>query len=388
MQPDVSNAAPVVDLSLEGPGPCRRLTVAFRFILAIPHYLWLWLLTMVAQFAIVIGWCCALFTGRLPAGIGEFIGKVARYQARVSAYGYYLLSDRYPPFTLDARDYAVELELPPLGRLSRAAVLFRLVLLVPAAILATLVGVGAGVAMVVVWLIVLVAGRMPRSIFEALSAVLRYQSRFYAFAAMLTSEYPKKLLGDAGLAPDAAPAGTPAELAESPMAPVAPPTAAPRITRLVLSKAGKRLVVLFVVLGVVLYGGFITAAVVTGAQTTSARDHFVAYDRELGAASGAYQREAQACAIQGGLPCLQTANEHFADAIARFRRQLNSISFPARALPDADALDRSIDDMEQALRHLADAPDGTTYQQRFAELQSIATDVNQKELALADALLA
>lgn len=387
MQPEVSAAPPVIDLSLEGPRTQRRLTVAFRFILAVPHFLWLSVLMFVVEFAVAAGWVCAIFIGRMPAGIREFVAKVLRYGTRVYAYAYFLLSDRYPPFALDADDYAVEVTLPPPGRLNRAAVLFRLVLLVPAAIVSTVVSIGAGVSMIVIWLVVLILGRMPRAIFEALSAVLRYQVRFYGFLAMLTSEYPKKLLGDTGLAPDA----SPIEATAQPLTPLdelpTPPATTPRITRLVLSKAGKRLVILFIVLGVVLYGGLFTVSAITNNQTESARDEFVRIEQEAAGSSGAYQRAIQTCALQGGLPCLQKADLRLADALARFRRQLNAIDFPVRALGAADALDRSVDDFEQAVRNLATSTDAATYQQRFAQVQTAGAAVSRDEFALADALL-
>jgi hypothetical protein len=50
--------------------------------------------------------------------------------------------------------------------------------------------------LVVTWLIVLVGGEMPAALYWAYSALVRYLLRFYAFAAMLTSEYAWGMLGD------------------------------------------------------------------------------------------------------------------------------------------------------------------------------------------------
>ena len=49
----------------------------------------------------------------------------------------------------------------------------------------------------------LVTTRLPRSLFEAEAAALRYQLRAYAYFAMLTSEYPRGLFGDPAPATDA-----------------------------------------------------------------------------------------------------------------------------------------------------------------------------------------
>ena len=112
----------------------------------------------------------------------------------------YLITDRFPPFDLGAPDYAVAVVLPPRGRLNRAAVLFRVVLAVPALILGTLVCAGLQLPLFFIWLIILISGRMPSSVFEAEATVLRYQARVYSWLLMLPSVYPGGLFGDPPLA--------------------------------------------------------------------------------------------------------------------------------------------------------------------------------------------
>ena len=58
--------------------------------------------------------------------------------------------------------------------------------------------------MFVTWLIVLIAGRMPRPLHEALAAAVRYQVRVSGYFLMLTAQYPGGLFGD----PDALVFGT------------------------------------------------------------------------------------------------------------------------------------------------------------------------------------
>ena len=184
-----------VVVGFEGPGPQRRLTVAFRIILAIPHFILLLLVTVVALLAAVVGWFAALVLGRLPNGLARFLSQYVQYSTRVSAYTFYLLTDRYPPFSLTDANYAVSVELAP-GRLNRAAVFFRLILIIPAYIVATILQYGLQLAAVFIWLIVLVAGQMPTSLFEALAAVLRYQTRVQSYYLLVTADYPSGLFGD------------------------------------------------------------------------------------------------------------------------------------------------------------------------------------------------
>src|SRR5687768_11124870 len=122
----------VVVLGLEGPRPQRRLTVAFRIILAIPHWLYAYVLGIAVFFAVVAAWLAALVIGRMPDGLGTFIGRTLQYYGRVYSYSYYLLTDRYPPFALDDVDYPVTVTVPTGGRLNRAAVFFRAILMIPA----------------------------------------------------------------------------------------------------------------------------------------------------------------------------------------------------------------------------------------------------------------
>lgn len=80
--------------------------------------------------------------------------------------------------------------------LNRAAVLFRVVLLIPVFIVSGLLFNGVWLLGFVTWVAELALGRIPATLFEANAAALRYGVRFQAYLTMLTSAYPKKLFGD------------------------------------------------------------------------------------------------------------------------------------------------------------------------------------------------
>lgn len=203
---DPGEAGPI-EVGFTGPAEQRRVTTAFRLILAIPQFIVLYVIAIAAEIVAVIGWFAALFTGRLPDFAVEFLSGVLRWQARVSAY-YLLLTDQYPPFSLDDADYPVRVTARP-GPLNRLAVLFRIILIIPAGIVVGVLTYGLEtITMVVVWLIVLINGRMPDALHAAISSVLRYTIRYLGYFLMLTSEYPGGLYGDPAGAAD--PSGFPA----------------------------------------------------------------------------------------------------------------------------------------------------------------------------------
>jgi hypothetical protein len=78
----------------------NRWTVAFRLILVIPQVIVLAVLGIALFFVGVIAFFAVLFTGRWPDGLGDFAVGVGRWWLRVQAY-LVLLTDEYPPFTLD-----------------------------------------------------------------------------------------------------------------------------------------------------------------------------------------------------------------------------------------------------------------------------------------------
>ena len=71
-----------------------------KWLLAIPHYIVLAVLGLVAIIAVVIAWFAILFTGRYPRALFDYVVGVTRWALRVQAYAFLLVTDRYPPFSL------------------------------------------------------------------------------------------------------------------------------------------------------------------------------------------------------------------------------------------------------------------------------------------------
>lgn len=211
-----------------------RLTTFFRFITAIPHIIWLYLYGIVAGFAVIFAWFAIVFTAKYPAGLYSFVEGFARYYARVIAY-MYLATDKFPPFT-GSRDepYAANLDIgPPLEKYSRAKTFFRGIVLIPFVIVAYVFQIIYQLVAVVSWFAIVITGKQPKGLQDALLFGLSYPTRLVTYHSLLTEAWPTQFTDEAveadlamagGVPATAEPVGVPEPPAPTePPAPPAPP---------------------------------------------------------------------------------------------------------------------------------------------------------------------
>ena len=120
-----------------------RLTVIFRLLLAIPHLVWLTLWGIAAWTVGFAAWLAVLIEAQVPAILHDFLAAYVRYALHVNAY-VFLGAQEYPGFR-GRPGYAVDVEIDPPARQSRWSGGFRLLLALPALILAVFVAGGLGV---------------------------------------------------------------------------------------------------------------------------------------------------------------------------------------------------------------------------------------------------
>ncbi len=305
--------APVL-VAFADQAPQSRVTVLVRIFMVLPQFIVLGLLGIAAYVITIIGWFAALFTGRLPVFAADFLTGYLRWQTRVFAYTF-LLTGQYPPFSLDDADYPVRIAVRP-GPLNRLAVLFRIVLLIPCWIVQTIVSYGAFTILALVsWLIAVITGRLPDTVYQALAAAMRYQVRTLGYALMLTSAYPAGLFGDPQ--GDAGDAGLP--------------------WRLVLSGGARKLMVAFIVLGVLLAGGSSAVGAALG-STVSAADAAYQVQADAKPAADAIDNfSANVKACNGQLSCVTRLDRQVAATLSTFARQLRSIAMPSAKASSQDA---------------------------------------------------
>lgn len=93
--------------------------------------------------------------------------------------------------------YPIGLEVAPAAPQGRLGIFFRLLIAIPALIIASLIGDVAQILGFIAWLIILVTGKLPGGIANFIGGAVRWQMRVYAYVFLLTDKYPPFSLDDA-----------------------------------------------------------------------------------------------------------------------------------------------------------------------------------------------
>jgi hypothetical protein len=183
-----------VTAGLDSPLEIARWRVIGNIVLAIPHFIVLYVLRLAAGLLTIGGWFAIVFTGTLPPGIGAFVAGVHRYEWRVSTYALYL-REPYPSFGIpsgytDPGGDPAWLNIVPAQQYSRIAVIFRFPLVIPQLLWGVVLGIGLWVAMIVAFFAVLITGRWPAGLRKFVVGVEFWTFRVNAWYSLLADPYP------------------------------------------------------------------------------------------------------------------------------------------------------------------------------------------------------
>ena len=179
-----------VRLDIDYPPRLSRLLIFVKWLLAIPHYIAIYVLAIGAYVVIIISWFAVIITGRYPRGMFDFMVGFERWLMRVSAY-LLLQTDRYPPFALaDDPGYPVRLEVEYPERIARWRPLVHWLLSIPVFIALLVIGIIAYVAAFIAWFAILITGRYPAGLFNAVTVALRWNARARIYYYWMTEAYP------------------------------------------------------------------------------------------------------------------------------------------------------------------------------------------------------
>lgn len=186
----IANPNYPVRVEIERSERLSRLLPFVKWLLAVPHYLALYLLGIVSYVALVFAFFAVLFTGRYPRSVFDFLVSFERWRLRVGAY-LLLQTDRYPPFSLsDVPDYPVHLEVDYPEQIARWRPLLNWLLVIPALFGAMVVALIAMVAVFVAFFAILFTGSFPEGLFNTVVVAERWSARVLLYAFWMTSAYP------------------------------------------------------------------------------------------------------------------------------------------------------------------------------------------------------
>ena len=206
----------------------------FKWLLLIPQFLVLIVLSIGLFFSWIGAFFAILFTGSYPRPLFDYNVGFLRWTWRVSFYftGTFA-TDRYPPFSLEEQpEFPAHLDVAYPEHLNRWLVLVKWLLAIPHLIIVGLLvgGSSAGAAQHGTWafrssgglisILALVAvvilafsGNYPRGLFDLLMGLNRWVYRVWAYVMLMTDEYPPFRLdsgsNDPGTAPNPPPTTTP-----------------------------------------------------------------------------------------------------------------------------------------------------------------------------------
>ena len=184
--------------------PLSRGLWLIKWLLALPHYIVLFFLYIGFVVVWIIAFFAILFTGKYPRGLFDFTTGVLRWTWRVNFYTYQALgTDKYPPFTLESDpDYPADLEIAYPEKLSQGLVLVKWWLLaIPHYIIVGIFVGGSNTGLITILTIInaillLFTGKVNGDIFKIVIGLDRWTYRLYAYASLLTDEYPPFRLDD------------------------------------------------------------------------------------------------------------------------------------------------------------------------------------------------
>ncbi len=185
-----------LELGFDAPLEVQRWRVIGNPIMAIPHYVVLYVLSAVAGVLWFVSAIMILISGKYSEGIAKFQVMVQRYTWRVWTFAPFL-REPYPPFTFGQTyedpgdDPSARYSIVPTLEIPRWEPLYRWILAIPAAIVLFFFAIGAYIFMIIGFFQVLFTGAWSQSGRDFVLRVNRQGMRLSAYIYFLTNTKPE-----------------------------------------------------------------------------------------------------------------------------------------------------------------------------------------------------
>ncbi len=167
-----------------------RFLPLVKWLLLIPHWFALFFVFIGAIFAIVYAWFAVLITGKFPEGVHRFLVGTGRWATRATAYAF-LMTDRYPPFSLDHDDdYPARYDVAYKQEIARWRPLVQWLLVYPYTLVASVLMFLAYVCTFLAFFAILFTKKFPQGLFDFNVVALRWQNRGNVYGAFMVDKYP------------------------------------------------------------------------------------------------------------------------------------------------------------------------------------------------------
>lgn len=388
------------------PGPLNRLAVLFRLFLAIPAEVVAGIAVIGMFLVSIVGWVITVITGRLPRALHEAFSAVLRFEIRYWGY-WYLLTSSYPSGLFGDQESAEGgwmAEPQPAWGPGQAPY-----------------GGGPGTAWPPAspppptgpapspegWApsdqpsppapaspgapsAANLAGEQSQTTDSPPSTTVDAPTGVPSMGHAPQSPWAASKPGQEGGAGAWQPApGTPgAPPPPPPGAPPAPPPGFPAPTAppvgratpwpLVLSKSAKRLVALFLILGVLTYVGIVVGSTVAGSSSSSARTQVLNYYNSLGRSLNSAESQERACVQSTGndFQCAKTFDRQAAQQLSTYASQIRGVSVPSSSSQAAAEVVNSSNRAAGLLTNLANSPTRSVYASRLNQGGGIQESLN------------
>jgi hypothetical protein len=166
-----------------------RLSILLRPAIAVPFAVAAVVFAAGALVMFVVAYVAALVSGRVPGAVRKFLLAYVRFDARLTAFFYFLV--RRPPMRRILASSPARVDVVAADyELNRWAVLARPILVLPALALEVALGCGMFVIWVLMWICGLFTKQVPVTLHQVAALATRYRARTMAYMLLLTPLQP------------------------------------------------------------------------------------------------------------------------------------------------------------------------------------------------------